>query len=145
PPDRIGALLRRHADALDAVDRPALVHFDLWDGNVMVRLDGVGGARVTGLIDGERALYGDPVAELVSLTLFRDLADEPAILAGYAAAAPTPIVPTPGVRRRLALYTCYLYLIMLVEGATRGWSGPPHDERNARVAALLDEQLSRLA
>ncbi|WP_460808598.1 phosphotransferase family protein [Micromonospora zhanjiangensis] len=144
-PDRIGALLRRHADALDAVDRPALVHFDLWDGNVMVRLDGVGGARVTGLIDGERALYGDPVAELVSLTLFRDLADEPAILAGYAAAAPTPIVPTPGVRRRLALYTCYLYLIMLVEGATRGWSGPPHDERNARVAALLDEQLSRLA
>jgi aminoglycoside phosphotransferase (APT) family kinase protein len=144
PPDRIGALLRRHADALDPVDRPALVHFDLWDGNVLVRPDRTGGVRVAGLIDGERALFGDPVAEFVAMTLFRDLADEPAILAGYAGASPTPVTLTTGVRRRLALYTSYLCLIMAVEGVTRGWTGPAQDERDRRVAALLDEQLTRL-
>lgn len=144
PPEKIGALLRRHADALDEVDRPALVHFDLWDGNVFVRPDGRGGATLTGLIDGERAFFGDPVAELVSLTLFRDLDAEPEILAGYAAAGPNRIDLTAGVRRRLALYTGYLYLIMLVEGATRGWHGPQRTEFETWLAGRLDEQLGRL-
>jgi Ser/Thr protein kinase RdoA (MazF antagonist) len=62
-PEKIGDLLRRHADLLDDVRRPALVHFDLWDGNVFVRPDARLGWTVTGLIDGERALYGDPVSD----------------------------------------------------------------------------------
>lgn len=145
PPDRIGALLRRHADVLDEVDRPALVHFDLWDGNVFVRPDGHGGATLSGLIDGERAFYGDPVAEFVSICLFRDLAAEPEILDGYHCAAPARIDLTTGVRRRLALYTTYLYLIMLVEGATRGWHDPQRAQFEAWLAGLLEKQLSMLA
>ena len=125
PPERIGSLLRRHAGELDAVRRPALVHFDLWDGNVFVSPDAGGGARVTGMIDGERAFFGDPVAELVSLALLRDPADCPEILAGYAeVAGDDRIELTDGVRRRLAMYTSYLYLIMIVEGEPRGYTGP---------------------
>jgi aminoglycoside phosphotransferase (APT) family kinase protein len=137
-PDRIGALLHRHDDALDAVDRPALVHFDLWDGNAFVDRTPDGGWRVTGLIDGERAFFGDPVAELVSLALFRDLADAPEILAGY------PMKLTGEVRRRLTLYTAYLYLIMGIEGVTRGFDSPEYAKSRQRVLELLDAQLSRL-
>jgi aminoglycoside phosphotransferase (APT) family kinase protein len=144
-PDRIGEVLRRHADLLDAVTRPALVHFDLWDGNVFVTPDGAGGARVTGLIDGERAFFGDPVAELVSLALLRDISDEPAILAGYAeVAGPERIELTGSVRRRLALYTSYLYLIMIVEGIPRGYAGPERAEFEDWLRDLLATQLSQL-
>jgi aminoglycoside phosphotransferase (APT) family kinase protein len=137
-PDRIGALMHRHDDALDAVDRPALVHFDLWDGNAFVERGPDGGWRVTGLIDGERAFFGDPVAELVSLALFRDLADAPEVLAGY------PMELTAGVRRRLTLYTAYLYLIMSIEGVTRGFDSPEYAKFRQWVLELLDTQLARL-
>jgi aminoglycoside phosphotransferase (APT) family kinase protein len=137
-PDRIGGLLHRHDGVLDAVDRPALVHFDLWDGNAFVKQAPDGRWRVTGLIDGERAFFGDPVAEFVSLALFRDLADAPEILAGYR------IELTDDVRLRLTLYTAYLYLIMGVEGATRGWYSPEYAKFRQRVLELLDAQLARL-
>ncbi|WP_422770127.1 phosphotransferase family protein [Plantactinospora sp. WMMC1484] len=144
PPDRIGAMMRRHADLLDDVRRPALVHFDLWDGNVFVAADPSGTVRVTGLIDGERAFFGDPLAELVSMTLFRDLAAEPEILAGYAAAGRDRIELTASARRRLTLYTIYLYLIMCIEGATRGWDGPERAGYEQWLAEQLDAQLGRL-
>lgn len=35
PAEQIRALIRRNADVLAHVRRPALVHFDLWDGNVL--------------------------------------------------------------------------------------------------------------
>ncbi|MEO3922599.1 phosphotransferase [Micromonosporaceae bacterium B7E4] len=144
PPDRIGDLLRRHADVLDEVRRPALVHFDLWDGNVFVAADPAGTVRVTGLIDGERAFFGDPLAELVSMTLFRELDDEPEILAGYASAGHGRLELTTTARRRLTLYTIYLYLIMCIEGATRGWDGPERAEYERWLAGQLDAQLGRL-
>jgi aminoglycoside phosphotransferase (APT) family kinase protein len=137
-PDHVGALMHRHDEALDAVDRPALVHFDLWDGNVFVEPAPAGGWRVTGLIDGERAFFGDPVAELVSLALLRDIADVPEVLAGY------PMQLTEDARLRLTLYTAYLYLIMGVEGVTRGFDSPEYAKYRQWVLDLLDTQLARL-
>jgi aminoglycoside phosphotransferase (APT) family kinase protein len=133
PPDRIRDLLSRHADLLDDVTRPALVHFDLWDGNVFVAPDPSTGWRVSGFIDGERALYGDPVAELVSLGLFRELDD--ATLAPFGELTDRDL-------RRLRLYTVYLYLIMAIEGATRGWDSP---ERQQYESWLRDRLLDKLA
>ncbi|MGC4939495.1 phosphotransferase family protein [Kribbella sp. DT2] len=92
------------SELLDTVRTPRLIHFDLWDGNILVD-----GGRISGLIDGERAFWGDPVAEFVSLTLFGSVDDE--LLAGYGADID---------RERLALYRVYLYLIMLVERTPRG-------------------------
>ncbi|GAA4683030.1 phosphotransferase family protein [Phytohabitans rumicis] len=139
PPERIGAMIRRHADVLDEVDRPALVHFDLWDGNVFI-VPTSGGWRVAGFIDGERAFYGDPVAEFVSLALFRDLADAPEILAGY----DPPIELNASVSRRLNLYTTYLFTIMAVEGATRGWDGDERARYEEWLLERLDAQLAML-
>ncbi|NGO74696.1 phosphotransferase [Streptomyces sp. YC504] len=108
------------AGVLDEVTRPALVHFDLWQGNLLI--DGEPGARtISGVIDGERMFWGDPVAEFVSLSLFDDIERDTDFLTGYAQAGGQAEF-TDSVRLRLNLYRCYLYLIMLVETVPRGYS-----------------------
>jgi aminoglycoside phosphotransferase (APT) family kinase protein len=116
-------------DLLNSVDVPRLVHFDLWDGNILVD-----GERITGLIDGERAFWGDPVAEFVSLTLLQDDVDDD-LLAGYGADVD---------RERLALYRVYLYLIMLIEGTPRGYEGESHEALMGAVRTHLATALTAL-
>jgi aminoglycoside phosphotransferase (APT) family kinase protein len=144
PPAAIRARIERNAHVLDAVDRPALVHFDLWDGNVFLRSTPEGW-RLTGIIDGERAFYGDPYAEFVSIALFRDIRELPDVLDGYAEATGAPVVFTEEVRVRVALYTCYLYLIMATEGPTRGFDPVSHEPLRRRVLGLLAAQLAGLS
>jgi len=120
PVATVRKVLASAADVLDDVTRPALVHFDLWQGNLL--LDGAPGERtIGGIIDGERMFWGDPVAEFVSLALFGDIERDEAFLTGYAAASGTAEF-TDSARLRLDLYRCYLYLIMLVETVPRRYS-----------------------
>ncbi|MFJ8865429.1 phosphotransferase family protein [Streptomyces sp. NPDC102473] len=119
PVDQIREVLAGASDVLDEVIRPALVHFDLWEGNLLVAGE-PGARRIGGIIDGERMFWGDPVADLVSAHLFGDPEADLGFLAGYAAATGGPLVFTPSVRRRLDLYRSYLYLIMLTETVPRG-------------------------
>jgi aminoglycoside phosphotransferase (APT) family kinase protein len=135
----IRALVDRHAGLLDDVTTPALVHFDLWDGNVFVVPAGNGYA-VEALIDGERAFYGDPIAELVSLALFGDPAQLPGLLDGYLG---RPL--TGRERTRLRLYTIYLYLIMVTEGATREFDPAGHEPVRRHTLDRLDAELAALA
>jgi fructosamine-3-kinase len=121
PAPEIGELFASRSDVLDAVTIPVLVHFDLWDGNVLVER-GPSGRRIGGLIDAERAFWGDPLAEFVSLALFGDIEDDAAFLRGYRSAGGTVTFDAPA-RQRLALYRAYLYLIMSVEAVPRGY-GP---------------------
>ncbi|TCM48173.1 phosphotransferase family protein [Kribbella sp. VKM Ac-2568] len=111
PAEQIWQAALDRKDLLDDVRTPRLIHFDLWDGNVLVE-DG----RITGLVDGERAFWGDPVAEFVSLSLLSSLDEE--LLAGYGSDVD---------REKLSLYRVYLYLIMLVEGTPRGYTGARHE------------------
>ncbi|WP_433124362.1 phosphotransferase family protein [Micromonospora sp. CA-240977] len=146
-PDRLRTLVGRHADALDEVRRPALLHFDCWDGNVLAAPDREGRLRLCGLVDGERFLYGDPLLDLVSPLLFRRVEDEPEhpLLRGYRSAAGTPLVLDASARRRLGLYRLHLYLLMTVEMPSRGMTPSSHPQRHARLAALLDAELDALA
>jgi len=105
------------AVALDEVTTPVLVHFDLWDGNILVE-PGPVGHRIGALIDAERAFWGDPLAEFVSLALFGDIERDTAFLAGYRAAGGT-VTFDVAARQRLWLYRAYLYLIMWVEAIPR--------------------------
>jgi aminoglycoside phosphotransferase (APT) family kinase protein len=139
----IGDLVASRAGVLDAVERPVLVHFDLWDGNIFLDLGG-GEPRVEGLIDPERAFWGDPHAEMVSLALFGDIAADSAFLAGYAEGGGT-LDFTPDVRVKLALYRTYLYLIMAIEGVPRDYSGVKHWALRKYVLRQLSAQLRRLA
>ncbi|MEH0827512.1 aminoglycoside phosphotransferase family protein, partial [Micromonospora sp. CPCC 205714] len=147
PAGRLRHLVHRHADALDVVRRPALLHVDGWAGNVLA-VDGPDGVpRLTGLVDGERHLYGDPLLDLVSPLLFRRAEDEPddAFLRGYrTAGGPLPL-DDPGVRRRLGLYRLHLYLLMTVEMPSRGITRENDPARVARLAELLDRELAALA
>lgn len=114
PAEEIRALVAAEHDLLDEVTRPALVHFDLWDGNVFVeKTESVW--RVEAFIDGERALYGDPIAELVSLALGPD-DERAAVVDGFLGRA-----MTAGEERRLALYRIYLMLILVAECDVRGF------------------------
>ncbi|MFJ9563101.1 phosphotransferase family protein [Streptomyces fuscichromogenes] len=66
PAAGIRTLVAEGGQALDGVTEPRLVHFDLWPGNIFVD-DRADAPRITGVIDHERAFWGDPAAELVSL------------------------------------------------------------------------------
>jgi aminoglycoside phosphotransferase (APT) family kinase protein len=134
PVDRIRNLVTAHNTVLDEVTTPVLVHFDLWPGNIL--LDG---GRITGLVDGERAFWGDPLAEFISLSPLRSIEDDSAFLAGYGA-----VVFGGAARTRLALYRTYLFLIVLVEGGPRGYHGQERDETVQLVTEHLDAALAKL-
>jgi len=143
---RIRNAIERHADLLELVRRPALLHFDTWDGNVLATPDDAGHLRLTGLVDGERYLYGDPLMDFVSAALFRRLEDEPGhpFLLGYAEASGVPPSLDVSERRRLTLYRLHLYLLMIVEMPSRGMTRENESGRHEFLGPLLDEQLHEL-
>ncbi|WP_066937543.1 phosphotransferase family protein [Microtetraspora fusca] len=142
----IAGLVHANAYALDRVTRPALVHFDVWPGNVFLTGtgDAGGGApRIQALIDHERAFWGDPLADFVTPTLFEDLRDDDPMLAGYREAG--GIVPAdPEAPIRDALYRAYLYLIMLVEDGPRQYPEESYAPVRARTAECLARSLDVL-
>lgn len=142
PVDEVAGALRAAGAALDEVTVPALVHFDLWPGNILVDRPAAGRARVGGLIDGERMFWGDPLADFVSLALLGDIEKDGAFLAGYRESGGRAGFDTKA-RVRLALYRAYLYLIMLTETVPRA-PGDDHERwvRSAvapELGAALDE------
>ncbi|MFG2939243.1 phosphotransferase family protein [Streptomyces sp. NPDC048282] len=134
----IRALVAEGGRALDEVTEPRLVHFDLWPGNIFVD-HARDGARITGLIDHERAFWGDPAAELVSLEFGGDIGPDSDLVAGYTEAGGR-LGFTPALRHRLTLYGLYLGLILVVECGPRGYTGEHADWTRTflgeRVAAL---------
>jgi aminoglycoside phosphotransferase (APT) family kinase protein len=131
PIDDILEWFNARAVVLDEVTTPALVHFDLWDGNILVE-SGPAGHRIGALIDAERAFWGDPLAEFVSLALYGDIERDTAFLDGYRGAGGT-VTFDVAARRRLSLYRAYLYLIMWVETAPRGFGQELLDRIHGRV------------
>jgi aminoglycoside phosphotransferase (APT) family kinase protein len=129
----VRAVVTAAAGALDVVTRPALLHFDLWDGNVLGGPDGL-----TGLVDGERWLCGDPLVDLVAPALGRRIEEEPdhPFLAGY---GPVELDP-----RRLGLYRVHLAVLMLAEMPSRGMVGPQWAGRQDRLRRHLDRELAAL-
>ncbi|MFF4117800.1 phosphotransferase family protein [Streptomyces sp. NPDC001714] len=138
PAAGIRSLVAEGGPALDEVTEPRLVHFDLWPGNIFVD-DRADAPRITGLIDHERAFWGDPAAELVSLEFGGDVGPESDLVAGYRAAGGC-LDFSPELRHRLALYGLYLGLILVVECGPRGYAGEHADWTRTflgeRVAAL---------
>ena len=141
PADEVARTARTAYAALDEVTVPALVHFDLWSGNILLDRS-TGAPRIGGLIDGERMFWGDPLADFVSLALLGDIKKDEAFLAGYREAGGRAEFDTPALLR-LALYRTYLYLIMLTEVVPRALDEGHQQWRQDVVApelvAALDE------
>jgi aminoglycoside phosphotransferase (APT) family kinase protein len=102
--------LARCFDVLNEVTTPQLVHWDLWDGNVFVDEKT---RQITGIIDFERALWGDPLME----ANFRTMDEANAFGEGYS----VPMLDTPNKRLRRTIYNVYLYLIMVIEHHYRNY------------------------
>jgi aminoglycoside phosphotransferase (APT) family kinase protein len=96
--------LSEHFAALEEVRIPQLVHWDLWDGNIFI--DPIT-KKITGLIDFERALWGDYLME----ANFGAFGVNPSFLRGYGEEIPY----SANRRPRRSLYNIYLYLIMVIE------------------------------
>ena len=56
--------LEQGRSILDGIGEPRLIHGDLWPKNVLIER-GKRGPVITGLLDSERALWGDPMAEWI--------------------------------------------------------------------------------
>jgi aminoglycoside phosphotransferase (APT) family kinase protein len=130
--DTVRAVVLDHADCLDEVTEPRFVEWDLWDGNVMVKE-----GQIVGILDHERAFYGDPLIEhgfnAVELPAF---GDPTAFLDGYGKTA-----FTESERRRRQLYCVHLALIMIVETVYRELTDhQPYEWARAR----LDETMNLL-
>jgi aminoglycoside phosphotransferase (APT) family kinase protein len=96
--------LAAYFNALDEVTMPRLVHWDLWDGNIFI--DPPTG-KITGVIDFERVLWGDPLIEVI----FADANPQSNAVMGFG----QPLLSSEDQVRRRLLYTAYLYLIMVIE------------------------------
>lgn len=132
PAAEIRDIVAGHRSLLDEVQRPSLVHFDLWDGNVFVERGETGWA-VEGFIDGERAFYGDALAELVSLKFVSD-EEITAVVDGFLGRE-----LTAGEERRVRLYQVYLWLILITECEVRGFN----PEQTASQRSFGTENLIR--
>lgn len=135
PADDIARTARSAYAALDEVTVPRAVHFDLWQGNILV--DRTSGApRIGGLIDGERMFWGDPLADFVSLALLGDIRKDEAFLAGYRETGGR-VQFDRSARLRYALYRSYLYLIMLAEAVPREFGAEENRRRREMVGPEL--------
>ncbi|WP_051450692.1 phosphotransferase family protein [Actinospica robiniae] len=128
PADELRQLVADNTVHLAEIIEPVLVHFDLWTGNIFVSTPPDGTARrITGLIDGERMIWGDPLMEFVGMDVFGRADQDPDIRAGYLRAGGT-IEAGQAAERRISLYHLYMQLLLLIEMTPRGYTDPGYLE-----------------
>lgn len=103
--EEIRSLLLRDKAVFEEVKTSVLIHWDTWEGNWFIN-----DLKITGLIDWERAMWGEPLME----ERFRCHCLSESFLRGYG-----KVDFTKSETRRLAWYDIYLYLIMMIEGSYR--------------------------
>jgi len=130
PVDSFRKIFQDRSDCLDSVEEPALIHWDLHDGNVMVD----GDMSVTGIIDCDRAMWGDPAIEAYHSALFPQGG---AFYEGYGG----DILKQEGFVPRRELYDLYLTLIFVIECESRSVTDPGHREW---AQGMLSRQLNTM-
>lgn len=99
--EHILSLLEKDRHCFAQVETPTFVHWDMWEGNILVD-----GGRVTGVIDWERAMWADPLMD----DRFRRHTRSAAFLQGYGKET-----FTHEEQRRLLWYDLFLFTTMYVE------------------------------
>jgi aminoglycoside phosphotransferase (APT) family kinase protein len=141
--EELRAAVQRNSSALAEITTPALIHFDLWPGNILISPpDQATAPRINGLIDGERVIWGDPLMEFIGADVFGRADRDPDLRTGYLEGGGT-IAEDAQARRRLALYHLYMQLLLLIEVAPRGYSDEEYvglvaRECPERILAALD-------
>ena len=108
-PDALLTLLERDQPVFDEVSEASFVHWDMWEGNIFVHRE-----QLSGVIDWERAMWGDPFMD----DRFRRASRHEAFLAGFGQTA-----FTPSETRRILWYDVFLYTTMITECTYRQYEG----------------------
>lgn len=133
--------IRKWEGALEEVEVPRLIHFDLFDNNVFI--DDTG--NFAGLIDTERCFFGDYYADFFAIDYLGYLEDNKGLIDGYNSTAEEKIQFTPHARARVALSRLMLGLLMFTEGTTRlALSDPQHWERKHLASLIIHFALHEL-
>ncbi|MBQ8202191.1 MAG: aminoglycoside phosphotransferase family protein [Clostridia bacterium] len=107
--DELFSQLSRDRHAFDEVKQPSFVHWDMWEGNIFVDR-----GELSGIIDWERAMWGDPYMD----DRFRRHNRRAAFLEGFG-----QTVFTDAEMRRILWYDVFLYITMIVECTYRQYEG----------------------
>ena len=126
-PEKLADCLEADRGIFEEVTVPRLVHWDGWDGNIFVE-----NGRISGLIDWERALYGDPLMEHG----FHSFSSNPAFLKGYGIER-----LTPAQHRRALWYDIYVLLVGTLECTYRKYKTM---DMYQWASTLLKEQYDKL-
>lgn len=127
-PTSLFSALEKEREIFQEVTKPKLVHWDLWDGNVLIRE-----GQISGLIDFERCLWGEPLMEVN----FRDYARRPEFLAGYGRGR-----LSRAESRRCLWYDLYLYLLMSLEHTYRHYETTDmYEWASARLRITFEEKI----
>jgi aminoglycoside phosphotransferase (APT) family kinase protein len=128
--DKIYNMVYEKRNILNMVKTPSLIHKDLWEGNIFVNDKTT---KITGIVDCERAIYGDALLELVCGFLLGNEDFMKSYIGRVGFEAEEEI--------RIVLYKIYLYLIMVIECSYRHY---PDDSSFKWASAQLDRALADL-
>jgi aminoglycoside phosphotransferase (APT) family kinase protein len=124
---RIGSHVARRTALLDGCATPSLCHYDFHPGNILAaRQDGA--LHLTGLVDLENAIAGDPlmdVAKTLSFSVRGDPTKRAGLLAGYGS------IDRPQWKETIALYELY--------GLLELWCWWKQIGDHERAASLVDQ------
>ena len=114
PYDRINVALRRNLWILEDVKEPALVEYDCHEGNIFVKHT-ERGYVIEGILDFERAFWGDPIADFPTAFVFTDdIRKEKAFLRAYLEISGRTEY-TENDAAKYQLYRLYILTIMAAE------------------------------
>ncbi len=114
PYKRISAALRQNAKYLEDVKEPSLVEYDCHEGNIFVKDTGHG-YTIEGILDFERAFWGDPMADFPTAFVFTDdIRKEKAFLSAYLRISGKKVYTETDVKK-YQLYRMYILTIMASE------------------------------
>lgn len=133
PEQRIRAAFRLVRDNLATVTEPRLVHGDPWPGNIFVVPES---GELLGIIDVERALWADPLFDVVTGDAM-NASDPDVRLAQVDAFAPDEL-------ERILLYRVWFTSVITTEIVPRGFAGEWLVDYRAELAANLETALTRL-
>jgi len=126
PADRIRRVIAEGREVLSAVTEPRLVHADPWPGNVFVVPET---GEVLGLIDVERALWADPLFDVVAGDAM-NIGDPDPRLAAVEAFSPEELA-------RIRIYRVWFTTVITTEIVPRGFTGDWLVDYRAQLAGNL--------
>lgn len=126
-PDRVRERIASEKPLLDEVKKPSLLHGDLWTGNILVNTQSV---EITGIVDCERASFGDALMEPVCALMD----GEENFVCSYTSGRGFDRTE----RLRMALYRLYLGILMRTECAFRHY---PDDSVASFAEGCISEGL----